>query len=142
MSDSTVAARGDRAWVPVLTSAALALILGAMAAAMFASHRAGHWWGDDWALYIRQAQGLLDGNPSRVIAENQFTVESSRGAAFSPPLYPWGFPIILMPAVALVDDIQRRRVADPPFVIQVAGVRAELAVVLQGDLLAEGVSGF
>jgi hypothetical protein len=108
VSDATVAGRGDRAWVPVLTSAALALILGAMAAAMFASHRAGHWWGDDWALYIRQAQGLLDGNPSRVITENQFTVESSRGAAFSPPLYPWGFPIILAPAVALVGaDVDR-----------------------------------
>jgi 4-amino-4-deoxy-L-arabinose transferase-like glycosyltransferase len=94
--------------VPTLTSAALALTLGAMAAVMFASHRAGHWWGDDWALYIRQAQGLLDGDAKRVIDENRFTVEMSRGAAFSPPLYPWGFPIILAPFVAVVGaDVDR-----------------------------------
>lgn len=108
VSDDAVADSGDRGWSSILTSAALALILGAMAAAMFASHRAGHWWGDDWALYIRQAQGLLDGDPGRVIDENLFTVETSRGAAFSPPLYPWGFPIILTPFVALVGaDVDR-----------------------------------
>lgn len=98
----------ERSRTPLASSAALALIVGAMAAAMFASHRAGHWWGDDWALYIRQAQGLLDGNPGKVIDENLFTVDSSRGAAFSPPLYPWGFPIILAPFVAVVGpDVDR-----------------------------------
>lgn len=108
VSETPVAARGDRAWVSTLTSAALALTLGAMAAAMFASHRAGHWWGDDWALYIRQAEGLLHGDPGRVIEENRFAVEWSRGAAFSPPLYPWGFPIILAPFVAVVGaDVDR-----------------------------------
>lgn len=108
VSESPVAVRGDRAWVSTLTSLVLALALGAMAAMMFASHRAGHWWGDDWALYIRQAQGLLDGDAGRVIDENRFTVEMSRGAAFSPPLYPWGFPIILAPFVAVVGaDVDR-----------------------------------
>lgn len=102
------AAVSESAWRPTLTSAALALTLGAMAAAMFASHRAGHWWGDDWALYIRQAEGLLHGDPGRVIDENRFAVEMSRGAAFSPPLYPWGFPIILAPFVAVVGaDVDR-----------------------------------
>lgn len=108
VSEPSVAVRGDRAWVSTVTSAALALTLGAMAAAMFASHRDGHWWGDDWALYLRQAEGLLHGNPGRVIDENRFTVEMSRGAAFSPPLYPWGFPIILAPFVAIVGpDVDR-----------------------------------
>ena len=75
---------------------------------MFASHRAGHWWGDDWALYIRQAQGLLHGDAGQVIEENRFAVEMSRGAAFSPPLYPWGFPILLAPFVAIVGpDVDR-----------------------------------
>ncbi len=69
---------------------------------MFASHRSGHWWGDDWALYVRQAKGLIDGDAGRVIEENRFTVEASRGPAFSPPLYPWGFPLILAPFVAVV----------------------------------------
>ena len=97
-----------RPLAPYAAPAALALIVGAVAAIMFASHRAGHWWGDDWALYIRQANGLLDGDPSRVIDENRFTVESSRGAAFSPPLYPWGFPLLLAPFIAVIgDDIDR-----------------------------------
>jgi hypothetical protein len=88
--------------------AVLALVVGAMTAAMYASHASGHWWGDDWALYIRQAQSLLDGNPGEVIEQNRFTVETSRGAPFSPPLYPWGFPILLAPALAIVGaDVDR-----------------------------------
>lgn len=79
-----------------------------MVAIMFASHRPGHWWGDDWALYIRQAKGLIDGNPGRVIDDNLFTVENSRGPAFSPPLYPWGFPLLLAPFVAVLGaDVDR-----------------------------------
>ena len=62
-----------------IVPAALALTVGAMAALMLATHRPGHWWGDDWALYLRQAQSLLDGNPSEVTADNHFTVEQSRG---------------------------------------------------------------
>ena len=94
--------------LPVDVAAVLALLIGAMVAVMLASHRSGHWWGDDWALYIRQAQSLLDGDPSRVAAENEFTVTASRGAAFTPPLYPWGFPAILAPFVAVVGaDIDR-----------------------------------
>ena len=108
MSDPEVATGNGPDWPLILTSAALTLTLGAMAAAMFASHRPGHWWGDDWALYLRQAQSLIDGNPGQVIAENKFTVESSRGATFSPPLYPWGFPIMLSPFVAIVGpDVDR-----------------------------------
>lgn len=102
VSDPAVVVPDDRRWLSLGGSAALALVLGAMAAVMFASHRAGHWWGDDWALYIRQAQSLLDGNPGKVTDENLFTVDVSRGAAFSPPLYPWGFPILLAPFVSVV----------------------------------------
>lgn len=80
---------------------ALALVVGAMAAVMLASHRTGHWWGDDWALYLRQADGLVSGHPGRVLEENEFTVTMSRGPAFSPPLYPWGFPLVLAPFVAI-----------------------------------------
>lgn len=87
---------------PVLVGLGLALMVGAMTALMFASHRPGHWWGDDWALYIRQAKSLVDGNPGAVTADNEFTVTQSLGAPFSPPLYPWGYPIILAPFVAVV----------------------------------------
>ncbi len=82
--------------------AVLAVVVGAMVAIMYSSHRSGHWWGDDWALYIRQAESLLDGDPGRVTDENRFTVDSSSGAPFSPPLYPWGFPMLLAPVVAIV----------------------------------------
>lgn len=78
----------------------LSLVVGALAAVMFATHRNGHWWGDDWALYLRQADSLVHGDPGRVLAENEFTVTASRGPAFSPPLYPWGFPLVLAPFVA------------------------------------------
>ena len=87
---------------------ALALVVGAMAALMYAARRSGHWWGDDWALYLRQAKGLLDGHPNRVLTENEFTVFRSQGPEFSPPLYPWGFPLLLAPFVAVLgDDLDR-----------------------------------
>lgn len=85
---------------PYVAPALLALIVGAMLALMFAGQRPGHWWGDDWALYVRQAQGLVEGEPGRVAADNEFAVTVSQGAAFSPPIYPWGFPILLAPFVA------------------------------------------
>lgn len=110
VSDPPVVDSDDRTnrWQGTAAAGALALVVGAMTAAMFASHRAGHWWGDDWALYIHQAQGLLDGSPRAVMEQNAFTVEMTRGPAFSPPLYPWGFPIILAPFVAVVGaDVDR-----------------------------------
>jgi hypothetical protein len=93
---------------PFLVPAGLALLVGLMALLMFASHRPGHWWGDDWALYIRQAQSLLDGNPGEITADNHFTVDESLGQPFSPPLYPWGFPLLMAPFVSVVgSDVDR-----------------------------------
>ena len=69
---------------------------------MLAARRPGHWWGDDWALYIRQAEGLLHLNPGEVARANEFTVSRSAGAPFSPPLYPWGFPLALALAIPFV----------------------------------------
>jgi hypothetical protein len=89
-------------------AALLALLIGALVAVMYATHRSGHWWGDDWALYVRQAKGLLDGHPNRVLTENEFTVNRSDGPEFSPPLYPWGFPLLLAPFIAVLgDDLDR-----------------------------------
>jgi hypothetical protein len=96
-----------RAWrrvAPFLPGAGLALVVGAIAAVMLASRRPGHWWGDDWALYIRQAEGLLHLNPGEVARANEFTVGRSAGAPFSPPLYPWGFPLALALAIPFVGD--------------------------------------
>lgn len=111
MSTAHHGSQGPRSrWVTAIptTPAILALVVGAMVACMFAAQRSGHWWGDDWALYVNQAEGLLHGRPGRVFADNRFTVEQSLGPPFSPPLYPWGFPIILVPFVAVVGtDLDR-----------------------------------
>lgn len=86
---------------PLVEALVLALVVGGLAAVMFATHRAGHWWGDDWALYLRQADGLVSGRPGHVLDQNEFAVTMSRGPAFSPPLYPWGFPLVLAPFVTV-----------------------------------------
>ena len=102
-ADPVDGAGHDRsAWREPAVMGAFALLVGAMAAAMYATHRAGHWWGDDWALYLRQARSLLDGDAARITADNEFTVQHSLGQPFSPPLYPWGFPLLLVPFVAVV----------------------------------------
>jgi 4-amino-4-deoxy-L-arabinose transferase-like glycosyltransferase len=80
----------------------MAMVVGAMAALMFGARVSGHWWGDDWALYVKQAQSLLDGNPGHAAAQNQFTIDGSVGPVFSPPIYPWGYPLLLAPFVAVV----------------------------------------
>lgn len=76
------------------------VVLGA-AVVMVLSRRAGHWWGDDWALYVRQAESIFTGGVRDVVADNRFTVEMSGRPEFSPPVYPWGFPLLLAPFVAV-----------------------------------------
>lgn len=61
-------------------------------------HRNGHTQGDDFALYLRQARSLFDGDPADVVADNRFAVINS-GGAFSPFAYPWGLPLLLSPFV-------------------------------------------
>ncbi|HWL42340.1 MAG TPA: hypothetical protein VNQ73_05305 [Ilumatobacter sp.] len=87
---------------PFAPGLGLALVVAAIAAVMLGSQRPGHWWGDDWALYIRQAEGLLHLDPGDVARANEFTVTHSSGAPFSPPLYPWGFPLALAVAIPFV----------------------------------------
>ncbi len=72
----------------VVTAAALAVSL----------HRNGHTQGDDFALYLRQARSLFDGDIADVVADNRFSVLNSTGR-FSPYAYPWGWPLLLSPFV-------------------------------------------
>ena len=60
----------------------------------------GHNWGGDFASYIMQAQSILKGNPSEFIQTNRFTIENST-RQFGPVAYPWGFPVLLVPYLAL-----------------------------------------
>ena len=73
-------------------------------------HRNGLSWGDDWALYVRQARSLYEGNIGQVIADNHFNVDNAARPGFSPYVYPWGFPILLAPVLRLVGhDYERLR---------------------------------
>ncbi|MDQ3469427.1 MAG: hypothetical protein M3487_06650 [Actinomycetota bacterium] len=74
------------------------VVVAAAAALAVALHRSGHSQGDDFALYLRQARSVFDGDPAQVVADNRFTVIHS-GGSFSPLAYPWGLPLLLAPFV-------------------------------------------
>ena len=74
------------------------LVLGAAYVAINL-HRRGHTTGDDWALYIRMAKSLFEGNVADVISDNRFLFDHS--TAVTPPIYPWGWPLLLSPFVRL-----------------------------------------
>lgn len=89
---------------PHQTVAVRALLLGSVVgvAILLAVQlrRAGHTEGDDFALYLRQARSLFDGDTSGVVADNRFSVLNS-DPGFSPIAYPWGWPLLLAPFVHL-----------------------------------------
>jgi hypothetical protein len=62
----------------------------------------GHSWGDDFALYVNQARGLVDGTADRVVADNEFALDNS-AYRFGPTAYPWGFPVLLAPILTVTD---------------------------------------
>jgi hypothetical protein len=74
------------------------VVVGAVAATNL--HRNGHTQGDDFALYLRQARSLFEGDAGKVISDNRFAVLNS-DSSFSPIGYPWGWPLLLAPFVHL-----------------------------------------
>jgi hypothetical protein len=60
----------------------------------------GHEWGDDWASYVMQAQSILNGRTNEFVEHNTFTIFES-SFQIGPVAYPWGYPLILTPALAL-----------------------------------------
>jgi hypothetical protein len=85
---------GSRVLIFVLVGAALFLLARAM-------QEPGHSWGDDFSLYINQARGLSDGTAGNVVADTRFAIDNSAYHSFSPTAYPWGFPALLSPFVAM-----------------------------------------
>ena len=83
-----------RVWAGLALGVVVAL--GAVLAVLL--HRNGHTQGDDFALYLRQARSVFDGDTAEVVADNRYSVINS-GGAFSPIAYPWGLPILLSPFV-------------------------------------------
>ena len=82
------------------TRLALPALLALAAWLAIALHRSGHSTGDDFALYLRQARSVFDGDIGGVMADNRFGVVNS-GPRFSPTGYPWGWPLVLAPFVRL-----------------------------------------
>lgn len=62
--------------------------------------RDGHPLGDDFALYLRQARSLFNGDIAQVVSDNRFTVLGTP-ESFTPIAYPWIWPIVLSPFVWL-----------------------------------------
>jgi hypothetical protein len=57
----------------------------------------GHQWGDDFAWYILQAKSIVDGTVDEFIETSAFTNTQST-THVGPLAYPWGYPLILVPA--------------------------------------------
>ena len=79
------------------SAAALAVVIAVAAYVAISLHRRGHTTGDDFALYLRQAQSLFEGNIGQVISDNRLLWANSTGV--TPQMYPWGFAVILAPFV-------------------------------------------
>lgn len=60
----------------------------------------GHQWGDDFAWYIMQAKSIVDGSVDEFIETSAFTNTQST-THVGPLAYPWGYPLILVPAYLL-----------------------------------------
>ncbi len=52
------------------------------------NHFSGVDWGDDFALYVRQAKALVTGTVDDVVGDNRFAVDHSGWHTFSPYSYP------------------------------------------------------
>ncbi len=76
----------------------LILLLSALLSISSLTH--GQVWGDDFAGYILQAQSLLHGSPQDFIQHNTFTIQNSSYPP-GPVAYPWGYPAMLAPLLAL-----------------------------------------
>ena len=83
----------------ILLRLMLVVMVVGIAALANAYHRVGHPQGDDFALYLRQARSIFEGNVAQVVADNRFTAIYSGKAPFTPFAYPWGFPLLLSPFV-------------------------------------------
>jgi hypothetical protein len=83
---------------PVVRGVVLTTIVAVAAALAVLLHRNGHTQGDDFALYLRQARSLFDGDIGQVVSDNRFAVLNS-DSGFSPIAYPWVWPLLLSPFV-------------------------------------------
>jgi hypothetical protein len=89
----------ERSWRRRAGSVGLVLLLIVIYQWCRTLQEGGHDWGDDFSLYIRQAQALGRGNVGQVMGDTHFSVHHSNWP-YSPDGYPWAWPILMMPVVA------------------------------------------
>lgn len=82
------------------TALILAGILLVAAVLASLSWKVGHDWGDDFAAYIGQGRSLVAGNPAAYVEMNSTATRYS-APVLSLYTYPWGFPLLLAPVVAV-----------------------------------------
>ncbi len=81
----------------------IGIVLLGLAWLAWRTHRPGHYWGDDFTLYLRQGASLFGDLAVRdVIADNQYMLDHSYKSDFSPPIGPWGWPLILAIPIRMV----------------------------------------
>ncbi len=81
-------------------SIVLVMIVLASVLLASASLTRGHVWGDDFASYVMQAESIFHGTMKQFVQHNAFTIYQS-SSQIGPVAYPWGYPLILVPAYAL-----------------------------------------
>ena len=84
----------NKAAAPLLLMIMISLLIGASTL----SH--GHQWGDDFAWYILQAKSILNGTTAEFMEISAFTNTQST-THLGPLAYPWGYPLLLVPAYAI-----------------------------------------
>ncbi len=60
----------------------------------------GHFWGDDFASYIMQAQSITEFDPTSFLRANECALKHTDKVEF-PLSYPWGAPLLMAPFWAL-----------------------------------------
>jgi hypothetical protein len=85
----------NRRFGPIDLYGLILVVLSIVMCTLF--QKKGHFWGDDFALYIHQAKALTDNQIDKLVQINSFAIDNSSFHTFSPTLAPWGFPFLLAP---------------------------------------------
>lgn len=93
LSEESAASQRRRS---ALSNFLIFLLLGSIAIFYASTLRAGHIWGDDFAMYIHHAQNIVGGRP---YAETGYIFNAA--APVSPRMYPPVFPLLLAPIYEL-----------------------------------------
>lgn len=86
--------------ISFVIACALACVSAALMLALIDSN---HNWGGDFSQYIAQAKALIAGTIPTQIANNTLMM-SYNDFPYGPNVYPWGYPLLLAPVLALFGE--------------------------------------